>query len=99
MVQGSMAKITRNQAEQIETTYNEISQISAQYPNVFVRKHSDDSYNPIATAEYNNGNIQMYVDLDGIRATMRNVTYCRINNDELMIGGTGGLITIDISDE
>ena len=99
MVRDSMAKITRSQAEQIETAYNEIRDISAQYPDVFVRKHSDDTYNPMTTAEYNDGNIQMYVDLDGVRVTMRNVNFCRIKDDGLMIGGTGGLITVDISDE
>ena len=94
-----MAKITRSQAEQIENAYTEISQISAQFPNVFARKHSDESYYPMATVEYNKDGIQMYVHLDGVRATMKNVNYCRINNDELIIGGTGGLITVDISDE
>ena len=94
-----MAKITRSQAEQITNAYNEISQISAQFPNVFARKHSDDSYYPIATVEYNNDGIQMYVHLDGVRATMKNVSYCLINNDGLVISGSGGLVTVDISDE
>ena len=94
-----MAKITRNQAEQIMTAYTEISQISAQFPNAFARKYSDDSYYPLATVEYNNEGIQMYVHLDGVRVVMKNVDYCLINNDGLGISGSGGVITIDISDE
>ena len=94
-----MAKITRSQAEQIKNAFNEISQISAQFPNVFARKHSDDSYYPLATVEYNNEGIQVYVHLDGAKVVMKNVTYCLITNDGLGISGTGGLLTIDISDE
>ena len=94
-----MAKITRSQAEQIVNAYTEISQISAQFPNVFARKHSDDSYYPIATVEYNSDGVEMYVHLDGVRVTMKNVSYCLINNVGLIISGSGGLLTIDISDE
>ena len=94
-----MAKITRSQAEQITNAYKEVREISEIYTDIFVRKHSDDSYYPIATVEYNNDGIQMYVHLDGVRATMRNVNYCLINNDGLIISGSGGLLTFDISDE
>ena len=94
-----MAKITRSQAEQITNAFNEISQISAQFPNVFARKHSDDSYYPLATVEYNNDGLQMYVHLDGVKVVMKNVNYCVISNDGLAISGTGGLLTVDISDE
>ena len=94
-----MAKITRSQAEQIVNAFNEISQISAQFPNVFARKHSDDSYYPMATVEHNTDGIQMFVHLDGVRATIKNVSYCIINGDGLIISGSGGLLTVDISDE
>ena len=94
-----MATITMSQAKEIETAYKEVREISEQYPDVFARKHSDNSYYPIATVEYNNDGIQMYVHLDGVRATIRNVSYCLINNDGLIISGSGGLITVTISDE
>ena len=94
-----MAKITRSQAEQIVNAYSEISQVSAQFPNVFARKHSDDSYYPLATVEYNSDGIQLYLHLDGVRVIMKNVDYCLITNDGLGISRKGGLVTVDISDE
>ena len=99
MVRGSMARITRSQAEQIVNAYSEISQISAQFPGVFARKHSDESYYPMATVEYNSDGIQVYVHLDAVKVVMKNVDYCLITNDGLAISGTGGLLTVDISDE
>ena len=94
-----MAKITRSQAEQIVNAYSEISQISAQFPNVFACKHSDDSYYPLATVECDTDGIQMFVHMDGERVKIRNVSYCIINSDGLIISGSGGLLTVDISDE
>ena len=94
-----MAKITKSQADQIVTAYTEISQTSAQFPGVFARKYSDDSYNPLATVEYSADGIQVYVHLDGVRVVMKNVDYCLVTNDGLGISGSGGLLTIDISDE
>ena len=94
-----MAKITRSQAKEIQNTYSDISQISAQFPGVFAREHSDDSYYPLATVEYNGEGVQMYVHLDGVRVVMKNVDYCLVNTDGLAISGPGGLLTIEISDE
>lgn len=95
-----MAKITRNQAEQIVTAYNKIRDISAKYPDVIVRKEIEGAcYEIYYSVEYYNGNIQIYVNLDGVRATMKEVNYCRVNDNELSLGGPKGLLALEISDE
>ena len=94
-----MAKITRSQAEQIETAYNEICDITAKYPDVEVCKNVKDGYDTLASVNYICGDIEILLRLDGVTISLRSMSYCLIGGRTLSIGASNGSVDISIIDE
>ena len=93
-----MAKITRSQAEQIETAFKEISQISAKYPDVEVSKCIKKDCYTLANVKYQYGDVEIFLSLDGISTTIYYISYCAIMGNTLSIGGSGGCVDVLIID-
>ena len=94
-----MAKITRNQAEQIKSAYTEISQISEIYTDVEVSKCIKKDCCTLALVKYQYGDVEIFLNLDGVSTTIYYVSYCTIMGNSLSIGGSGGCVDVIITDE
>ena len=94
-----MAKITRNQAEQIKSAYTEISQISEIYTDVEVSKCIKKDCCTLALVKYQYGDVEIFLNLDGVSTTIYYVSYCTIMGNSLSIGGSGGCVDVIITDD
>ena len=94
-----MAKITRNQAEQIENAYKEVCEISAQYTDVEVSKCIKEDCYTLASVKYQYGDIEIFLTLDGISTTIHYISYCTVVGNALSIGGSGGCVDVIIIDD
>ena len=99
MVRGSMAKITRSQAEQIVTAYKEVREISETYTDVEVSKCIKEDYCTLALVKYQYGDVEIFLSLDGISTTIYYISYCTIVGNTLSIGGSGGCVDVIIIDD
>ena len=94
-----MAKITRNQAEQIVNAFTEVSQISETYTDVEVSKCIKEDCYTLASVKYQYRDIEIFLSLDGVSTTIYYVSYCTIVGNVLSIGGSGGCVDVIIIDD
>ena len=94
-----MAKITRNQAKQIMDAYIEVCEISEIYSDVEVSKYIKDDCCTLALVKYHYGDVEVFLNLDGISTTMHYTSYCAIVGNALSIGGSEGSLDVIIIDD
>ena len=94
-----MAKITRSQAEQIENAYKEVREISEIYSDVEVSKCIKEDCYTLANVKYKYGDIEIFISLNGVSATIYYISYCTIMGNTLSIGGSGGCVDVLIIDD
>ena len=94
-----MAKITRSQAEQIMNAHKEIRDISEIYSDVEVSKCIKEDSCTLASVKYHYGDVEIFLNLDGISTTIYYVSYCTIIGNTLSVGGSGGCVDVIIVDD
>ena len=94
-----MAKITRSQAEQIETAYKEVRDISETYTDIEVSKCIKEDCYTLALIKCKYGDIEIFLSLDGVSTTIYYTTYCMIVGNTLSISGSGGCVDVIIIDD
>ena len=99
MVHGSTAKITKSQAEQIVTAYKEVYDISGTYTDVEVSKCIKEDCYTLALVKYHYGDVEVFLNLDGVSTTIHYTCYCTIVGNVLSIGGSGGCVDVIIIDD
>ena len=92
-----MAKITRSQAEQITSAYENMSDISVQYPTVNANESVSDN-TMFAYVECFRG-INIFINIDGMKVRVNRVHHCESDDNQLTIEGINGYIVIEISDD
>ena len=94
-----MAKVTRSQADQIVNAYKDVRDISEKYTDIEVNKYIEEDCYTLASIKCKYGDIEIFLNLEGISTTIEYVAYCTVVGNALSIGGSGGSVDVIIIDD